>query len=60
MNVQLRCTAGDVNERGMYWVVRRRYKSRPNNSTEGTFIRDYYLGASYYRDANEAIGDISP
>ena len=44
VNVQLRVTAGVVNERGMYWVILRRYKQRPaNNTTRGTPFRDYYL-----------------
>ena len=39
-------------------MVCRRYKSRPNNNTEGTFFRDYYLGSSYYRDDNDLFDDI--
>ena len=59
VNVQLRVTAGGVNERGMYWVILRRYKQRPaNNTTRGTPFRDYYLGSSYYRDDTTAFNDI--
>ena len=59
VNVQLRVTAGGVNERGMYWVILRRYKQRPaNNTTRGTPFRDYFLGSSYYRDDNDQIDDI--
>ena len=58
INVQLRVTAGGVNERGMYWVICRRYKGRPNNSTRGTPFRDYYLGSSYYRDDTTAFNGI--
>jgi hypothetical protein len=56
--VQLRVTAGDVNERGMYWAVVRRYKTRADDNTQGTFFRDYFLGSSYYRDDNDQIDDI--
>lgn len=58
VNVQLRCTNGAVNERGMYWGVCRRYKQRSNNSTRGTSYRDYYLGSSYYRDDTDNQDDI--
>ena len=59
VNVQLRVTAGSVNDRGMYWVILRRYKQRPaNNTTRGTPFRDYYLGSSYYRDDTTAFNDI--
>ena len=47
--VQLRVTAGGVDDRGMYWAVVRRYKTRPDDNTQGTFFRDYFLGTSYYR-----------
>ena len=50
--------AGAVNGRGMYWVICRRYKGRPNNSTRGTPYRDYYLGSSYYRDDNDSFDGI--
>ena len=59
VNVQLRVTAGLVNERGMYWVILRRYKQRPpSNIARGTPFRDYYLGSSYYRDDTTAYNDI--
>jgi hypothetical protein len=58
VNVQIRVTNGGVNERGMYWVVCRRYKQRPNNTTTGNQYRDYYLGSSYYRDDNDTFDDI--
>ena len=59
VNVQLRVTAGLVNERGMYWVILRRYKQRPpSNTARGTPFRDYYLGSSYYRDDTTAFNDI--
>lgn len=59
INVQLRVTAGGVNERGMYWVICRRYKNRPaNNNTRGNQFRDYYLGSSYYRDDTDAFDEI--
>ena len=58
INVQIRVTNGGVNERGMYWVVCRRYKQRPNNSATGNQYRDYYLGSSYYRDDSDAFDDI--
>ena len=58
VNVQIRVTNGGVNERGMYWVVCRRYKQRPNNTTSGTLYRDYYLGSSYYRDDSDTFDDI--
>ena len=59
INVQLRVTAGGVNERGMYWVICRRYKNRPaNNNTRGNQFRDYYLGSSYYRDYTDAFDEI--
>ena len=56
--VQLRVTAGDVNERGMYWAVVRRYKSRPDGNNQGTFFRDYFMGSSYYRDDVDTYDDI--
>ena len=56
--VQLRVTAGDVNERGMYWVVVRLYKSRPDDNNQGTFFRDYFMGSSYYRDDVDTYDDI--
>ena len=56
--VQLRVTAGDVNERGMYWAVVRRYKTRTDDNTQGTFFRGYFLGSSYYRDGNDSIDGI--
>ena len=59
INVQLRVTAGGVNERGMYWVICRRYKNRPaDNNTRGNQFRDYYLGSSYYRDDTDAFDEI--
>ena len=59
VNVQLRVTAGLVNERGMYWVILRRYKQRPaSNTARGTPFRDYYLGSAYYRDDTTTHGDI--
>jgi len=60
VNVQLRVTAGGNNERGMYWVILRRYKQRPaNGSTRGTQVfRDYYLGSSYYRDETTTHNDV--
>ena len=58
VNVQLRVTNGGVNERGMYWVVCRRYKQRSNSSTRGTSYRDYYLGSSFYRDDTDNQDDI--
>ena len=56
--VQLRVTAGGVNERGMCWAVVRRYKSMPDDNNQGTFFRDYFLGNSYYRDDNASYDDI--
>ena len=58
LNVQLRVAAGAVNERGMHWVICRKYKNRPDNSTRGTTYRDYYLGPSYYRDDTNAFDGI--
>ena len=59
INVQLRGTGGTVNDRGMYWVVVRRYKNRADDSTRGsTLYRDYYLGSSYYRDNSSTYNDI--
>ena len=59
INAQLRVTAGGNNERGMYWVILRRYKQRPaNNTTRGTQFRDYYLGSSYYRDDTTTFNDV--
>ena len=58
INVHLRVTAGAVNERGVYWVICRRYKGRLNNSTRGNAFRDYYLGSSYYRDDHDASDGI--
>ena len=57
-NVQLLVSNGGTNDRGMYWVVMRRHKQRPNNSTQGTSYRDYFLGSSYYRDDNNNYGRI--
>ena len=51
--------SSDLNERGMHWVILRRYKLRPaSNSARGTPFRDYYLGSSYYRDDGGAYNDI--
>ena len=58
VNVKLRGTSGSVNERGMFWVVCRRYKSRPNNRTRGSPYRDYYLSSSYYRDDSNGFDDV--
>ena len=59
VNVQLRVTAGGNNDRGMYWVILRRYKQRPaSNTARGTPFQDYYLGSSYYRDDTAAFNDI--
>ena len=55
--VQLRVTAGGVGDRGMYWAVVRRYKTRPDDNTRGTFFRGYFLGTSYYRGLSSS-GDI--
>lgn len=59
INVQLRVTDGQVNDRGLYWAVVRRYKQRVDDNTRGsTLYRDYYLGSSYYRDNTAAFDDI--
>ena len=59
VNVQLHVTAGGNNERGVYWVILRRYKQRPaNNTARGTPFRVYYLGSAYYRDDTTTHGDI--
>ena len=44
----------------MYWVILRRYKQRPDNSTRGTAFRYYFLGTSYYRDDSDAFDVIVP
>ena len=49
---------GSVNERGMYWVICRRFKGRDDTATTGVAYRDYCLGSSYYRDNDDGFDDI--
>ena len=56
INVQLRVTAGTIGNRGMYWLICRRYKNRATTEAIGSAYRDYLLGSCYYRVKDHVLG----
>ena len=56
INAQLRVTAGTIGNRGMYWLVCRRYKNRATTDAIGSAYRDYLLGSCYYRVKDYVLG----